>query len=99
MRTALSRLLWLTLGVFTLWMAASALSDALLTGRAWLPVTSLLLGVLVVLSGVLLLDEWRRNPLSETERGEWTGPMLAYSLVFAITFFVFGYSFLGWYFS
>ena len=50
--------------------------------------TALLLALLVVCSGVLTLYEFRLNPLSDTERGEWTGRQLFYSLVFAIGFFV-----------
>jgi hypothetical protein len=50
--------------------------------------TALLMALLVVCSGVLALYEFRLNPLSDTERGEWTGRQLFYSLVFAIGFFV-----------
>jgi hypothetical protein len=50
--------------------------------------TAVLLALLVVCSGVLALYEFRLNPLSDTERGEWTGRQLFYSLVFAIGFFV-----------
>jgi hypothetical protein len=50
--------------------------------------TALLLALLVVCSGVLALYEFRLNPLSDTERGGWTGRQLFYSLVFAIGFFV-----------
>jgi hypothetical protein len=50
--------------------------------------TALLMALLVVCSGVLALYEFRLNPLSDTERGEWTGRQLLYSLVFALGFFV-----------
>ena len=50
--------------------------------------TALLMALLVVCSGVLALYEFRLNPLSDTERGEWTGRQLFYALVFAIGFFV-----------
>ena len=50
--------------------------------------TAVLLALLVVCSGVLALYEFRLNPLSDTERGEWTGRQLFYALVFAIGFFV-----------
>jgi hypothetical protein len=50
--------------------------------------TAVLLALLVVCSGVLALYEFQLNPLSDTERGEWTGRQLFYSLVFAIGFFV-----------
>ena len=51
-------------------------------------VTAVLMALVVVCSGVLALYEFRLNPLSDTERGEWTGRQLFYALVFAIGFFV-----------
>ena len=47
-----------------------------------------LIGATMLSSGVLLWNEWRNNPLEDTERGEWTGIQLLYAIVFAITFFV-----------
>jgi hypothetical protein len=49
-------------------------------------VNAVLMALLVVCSGVLALYEFRLNPLSDTERGEWTGRQLFYALVFAIGF-------------
>ena len=51
-------------------------------------VNAVLMALVVVCSGVLALYEFRLNPLSDTERGEWTGRQLFYGLVFTITFFV-----------
>jgi hypothetical protein len=51
-------------------------------------VIAVLMVMLVVCSGVLALFEFWDNPLSETERGEWTSRQLFYALVFTITFFV-----------
>ena len=51
-------------------------------------VTAVLMALLVVCSGILALYEFRLNPLSDTERGEWTGRQLFYALVFSIGFFV-----------
>ena len=51
-------------------------------------VTAVLMALLVLCSGVLALYEFRLNPLSDTERGEWTGRQLFYALVFSIGFFV-----------
>jgi hypothetical protein len=51
-------------------------------------VNAVLMVVLVLCSGVLALFEFWDNPLSDTERGEWTGRQLFYALVFTITFFV-----------
>ena len=49
---------------------------------------AVLMVVLVVCSGLNALIEFRLNPLPETERGEWTGRQLFYSVVFTISFFV-----------
>jgi hypothetical protein len=69
------------------WITAAALVGALVFLEE--PgVIAVLMVVLVVCSGVLALFEFRDNPLSETERGEWTGRQLFYALVFTITFFV-----------
>ncbi len=51
-------------------------------------VNAVLMAMLVVCSGLLALYEFRLNPLSETERGEWTGRQLFYAVVFTISFFV-----------
>lgn len=48
-------------------------------------VASALIGALLISSGLLMLNEWRNNPLEETEQGEWSGDQLLYSIVFAIT--------------
>ena len=69
------------------WIIAAMLVGALVF--LYEPVlTALLMALLVVCSGVLALYEFRLNPLSDTERGEWTGRQLFYSLVFSIGFFV-----------
>ena len=69
------------------WITAAALVGAFIfLGE---PVfNAFLMVVLVVCSGLLALYEFRLNPLSQTERGEWTGRQLFYALVFAIGFFV-----------
>jgi hypothetical protein len=51
-------------------------------------VNAVLMVAVVVCSGLIALYEFRLNPLSDTERGEWTGRQLFYGLVFAISFFV-----------
>ena len=69
------------------WIIAAMLVGALLF--LYEPaLTAVLLALLVVCSGALALYEFRLNPLSETERGEWTGRQLLYALVFAMGFFV-----------
>lgn len=43
-----------------------------------------LIGAVLVSSGLLMWNEWRKNPVEETDRGEWTGNQLLYSIAFAI---------------
>jgi hypothetical protein len=69
------------------WMIAALLVGALIFLDEP-PVNAVLMALLVVCSGVLALYEFRLNPLTETERGEWTGRQLFYGLVFTISFFV-----------
>lgn len=54
-------------------------------------VADVLIATVLLSSGVLLLREWRNNPVEETERGEWTSSQLIYSIVFAIILFVSAY--------
>jgi hypothetical protein len=69
------------------WITAALLGGAL--GFFDAPaVNAVLMAMLVVCSGLLALYEFRLNPLSETERGEWTGRQLFYAVVFTISFFV-----------
>jgi hypothetical protein len=49
---------------------------------------AVLIGVVLICSGVIALNEFRLNPLVDTERGEWTGRQLFYALVFVISFFL-----------
>jgi hypothetical protein len=61
------------------WISAAMLVGALIF--LYEPaLTALLMALLVVCSGVLALYEFRLNPLSDTERGEWTGRQLFYAL-------------------
>ena len=74
-----------------LFMAALFLSDltaSLFGDRGYRAVNAALLVVLVVCSGAITSYEFGRNPVADTERGEWTGRQLFYALVFAISFFL-----------
>ncbi len=46
---------------------------------------------IVVCSGAITSYEFGRNPIADTERGEWTNRQLFYALVFTISFFLGGY--------
>jgi hypothetical protein len=51
-------------------------------------VNAVLIGAVVVCSGVITAYEFWLNPLVDTERGEWTGRALFFAIVFAISFFL-----------
>jgi hypothetical protein len=69
------------------WVVAAMLVGALIFLKEP-AVNALLMALLVVCSGLLALYEFRLNPMTQTERGEWTGRQLFYALVFTISFFV-----------
>ncbi|CAN5549476.1 hypothetical protein BH24ACT22_BH24ACT22_13810 [soil metagenome] len=50
-------------------------------------------------SGILLWNEWRNNPVEETEHGEWSGNQFLYATVFAVTFFISAFYLPALYFS
>ena len=52
-------------------------------------VNTFLMGALAVLSGPLLLHNFRSFPNEERERGEWTGTEHFYGIVFSIALFIF----------
>jgi hypothetical protein len=51
-------------------------------------INAILLIVTVISSGAIASYEFGRNPIAETERGEWTNRQLFYALVFTISFFL-----------
>jgi hypothetical protein len=51
-------------------------------------VNAVLIGTVMVCSGLIAAYEFWLNPLADTERGEWTGRQLFYGFVFTITFFL-----------
>lgn len=62
-----------------------------------------LIGILIVVmmlcSGFITWHEFRKNPLEESERGEWTGRQLMHAIVFVLTFFVTFYYLAALYFG
>ena len=78
----------------TLFVASLFLSDfaaGLFGSRGSRVVNAALLGALVVCSRAITSYEFGRNPIADTERGEWTNRQLFYTLVFTISFFLGGY--------
>jgi len=69
------------------WVAAVLLVVSLVLFDAQV-VNAILMVVIVVCSGAITSYEFGRNPIADTERGEWTSRQLFYALVFAISFFV-----------
>src|SRR3712207_341639 len=51
-------------------------------------VNAVLMGTVVVCSGLIAWQEFRANPAEEAEYGEWTGRMAFYATVFGITLFM-----------
>ena len=51
-------------------------------------VNAVLMGTVVVCSGLIAWYEFRANPAVEAEYGEWTGRMSFYATVFGITLFM-----------
>jgi hypothetical protein len=51
-------------------------------------VNAVLMGTVVVCSGLIAWQEFRANPTEEAEYGEWTGRMVFYATVFGITLFL-----------
>ena len=76
---------------FPLFMASLFLAAELFGDRGSRVVNAVLLVAIVVCSGALTSYEFGRNPIDDTERGEWTSRQLLYALVFNIGFFLGGY--------
>ena len=51
-------------------------------------VNAVLMGTVMVSSGLIAWYEFRANPAEEAEYGEWTARMCFYALVFGITLFM-----------
>ncbi len=51
-------------------------------------VNAVLMGTVMVSSGLIAWYEFRANPAEEAEYGEWTGRMAFYAMVFGITLFM-----------
>jgi hypothetical protein len=89
MRSALrvlTMMFWVAAAIFVLAIAAPRVTESDGVWLTWTSGISLLL--VIVCSGAITWAEFRSNPAADAEQGEWTGKMLFYGLVFAITFFV-----------
>ncbi|HSL01137.1 MAG TPA: hypothetical protein VK869_12440 [Rubrobacteraceae bacterium] len=82
----LTLVFWVFAPICALVLAVSTFGGRVGTWLLWVIGLSLL--VVMLSSGGIAWIEFNKNPLGDTERGEWTNRMLFYALVFTITFFV-----------
>ncbi len=79
---------WVAATLFVASLLLSDLAAGLLGDRGSRVVNAVLLVAIVVCSGAITSYEFGRNPIADTERGEWTNRQLFYTLVFTISFFL-----------
>ena len=79
---------WVAAGLFVASLVLSGFTARLFGDGGAQVVNAVLILVVVVCSGVIALNEFRLNPMADTERGEWTNRQLFFATVFTITFFV-----------
>ncbi len=60
----------------------------LFSGEGLEVVNAVLMGTVMVSSGLIAWYEFRANPAEEAEYGEWTGRMTFYAVVFGIALFM-----------
>jgi len=84
----LNRVFWVAAPVFVASLFLSDFAAGLFGDRGYRVVNAVLLVVIVICSGAIASYEFGRNPIADTERGEWTNRQLFFALVFAISFFL-----------
>ncbi len=82
----LTAVFWVAAPVCAAAMIASSFTESVEPWSLWTIGASLL--IVMLCSGGIAWAEFRKNPLVDTERGEWTNKMLFYALVFTVTLFV-----------
>ncbi len=82
---------WVAAPLFVASLFFSDAAAGLLGDRGSRVVDAALLVVIVASSGAITAYEFGRNPLADTERGEWTNRQLFYALIFTISFFLAAY--------
>ena len=80
----LTTVFWVAAPLCVVVIAVSSFTES--AGVLWAAGVALL--VVMLSSGGIAWVEFRGNPLTDTERGEWTNKMLFYALVFTVTLFV-----------
>lgn len=79
---------WVAAPLFVVSLFSSDLTAELFGDRGYRVVNAILVGVIVICSGALASYEFGRNPIADTERGEWTNRQLFFAIVFTISFFL-----------
>ena len=87
----LNAIFWVVAPLFVVALLLSDSASGLFGDRLVRVINAALLAVIVVCSGAITSYEFGRNPLGETERGEWTNRQLFFALIFTISFFLSGY--------
>jgi hypothetical protein len=82
---------WVAFPLFVASLFLPDLAAGLFGARGSRVVNAALLVAIVACSGAIASDEFGRNPVDDTERGEWTNRQLFYTLVFTIGFFLGSY--------
>jgi hypothetical protein len=82
---------WVAAALFVASLFLSDLAAGLFGDRGSRVVNAVLLVAIVVCSGAITSYEFGRNPIADTECGEWTNRQLFFALVFTISFFLGGY--------
>ena len=86
----LNMVFWVAAPLFVVSLFLPDLAAALFGDKGQRVVNAVLITVVVVCSGAITSYEFGRNPIADTERGEWTSRQLFFALVFAISFFLAG---------
>ncbi len=89
----LTAIFWVAAPLFVAMLVLTGLDYGLLEGLLGDGgirfVSGVLVGVVLICSGLITWYEFRKNPLEEvSEYGEWTGRMTFYAIVFGITLFL-----------
>jgi magnesium-transporting ATPase (P-type) len=73
-------------------LVLSALNYGFIAGlfgeKGFRVVNAVVVGVMVICSGVIASYEFWLNPTVDTERGEWTTRQLFYAVIFTLSFFM-----------
>jgi hypothetical protein len=88
----LTAIFWVAAALFVASLFGAFLSYdfmvGLLSDHGLEVVNAVLIGTVVVCSGLIAWYEFRANPAEEAEYGEWTARMAFYATVFGITLFM-----------